>query len=344
MAARVLAVLVAVAMVTGALFVRGDLDDDDDAGSSSSLRIVCATELAAVCEALDEDGGNRVDTQVEAAATTADRLTGLAPGLQPPLDGWLVTAPWPAIVAEARDRAGREPFLVAGDVLARSPAVLAVRADRNEVLGAACGGEAGWKCLGEVAGKAWTELPGGKAEWGKVKPGHPPVPTVAGLTVLGSATVGYFGGTTNLSLTELEDSGFQTWLRRLEQARPEGGASPFLTLLQRPSAFDAVGVLEAEAGPALLTARAPKPVLLYPEPVATADVVLATTDGRPGDRLAELVSGTTARRALADAGWRVEGEKPAAGIKTSVLLPPAGNLPAPGVLDALRREVVEAGR
>jgi len=343
MVARVLAVLAAVAMVAGALFVRGSLDDADDGKGSSgtTLRIVCATELAAVCEALDDDDGARVDTQVETAATTAGRLTGLAAGAQAPLDGWLVTAPWPAIVSEARSRAGQDPFLAVGEVLARSPAVLAVRADRDEVLTAACGGEPGWKCLGDVAGKAWTELPGGKAEWGRVKPGHPPVATAAGLTVVGAATVGYFA-TTDLSRTELEDGGFQSWLRRLEQAGPDAGASPFLTMLQRPTAFDAVGVLEAEAGPALVTARAQKPVLLYPSSVATADVVLATTGGRPGDRLDELVSGTTGRQALATNGWRVEGEKAAAGIRTSLKLPPTSNLPAPGVLDALRQEAVRA--
>lgn len=340
MAARVLAVVAAVAMVAGALAVRARLDESGER-SGTTLRLVCATELAAVCEALEDDPGIRVEARVEAATTTADRLIGLAPGVQPPLDGWLTTVPWPAIVAQGRARAAREAFLVPGDVLARSPVVLAVRADRNPVLTAQCGGEPGWKCVGDVAGKAWTELPGGKAEWGRVKPGHPPSPTVAGLTVVGGAAVGYFG-TADLSLTELEDGGFQSWLRRIEDASPELAVSPLLTMLQRPSAFDVVGALEAEAGPAMTTARTPKPVLLYPSPVATADVVLATTGDRPAELLAEAVSGSTGVAALVDGGWRVEGRKPAAGIRATVQLPATSNLPEPGVLEALNRQVVQA--
>jgi len=342
MAARALAVLGAVAMVAGALFVRSNLDDDGKR-ASTTLRLVCATEMEAVCDALEEQAGSRVETRLEAATVTADRLSGLAPGLEPPLDGWLVTAPWPAIVAETRSRAGQAPFLVPGDVLARSPAVLAVKADRQPVLQAQCNGPPDWKCLGDVAGRPWSDLPGGSAQWGPVKPGHPPVPTAAGLTVLGGATVAYFGGTTDLSLTELEGAAFQSWLRRVEQAVPERPISPFATMLQRPSAFDAVGALEAEAGPALRTARVPKPVLLYPSPVATADVVLATTDDRTGELLAELVSGANGRRALARSGWRVEGERPVAGIRGEIALPRTSNLPEPGVLQALSQIAVRAG-
>lgn len=350
MAPRILAVVAAVAMVAAALVVRGNLDDGGDGSgpSGATPRIVCATELAAVCEALDDDQGSRVETTVEAVDETAKRLIALGPDEAPALDGWLVTAPWPEIVDGTRTRAGGRPLLAAGAVLARSPAVLAVRADRSEVLANACGGQASWKCLGEVAGKEWSDLEGGSAGWGTVKPGHPPARSAAGLTVLGAAAVGYFAdipglSPADLSLTELADVGFRSWLRRLEQAQLERPGSPFRTMLQGRSAFDAVGVLEAEAGPALQTARTPKPGLLYPSPVVTADVVLATTGSRPNERLTGLLAGTTGRRALVSSGWRVAGEKPAAGVDASMPLPPASNLPAPDVLDALSRQAVEAG-
>lgn len=343
MASRILALVAAVAMVAGAIVVRARLDDHDER-TTTTLRLVCASELAAVCDDLGADAGSRVEVRVEPAIVTADRLSGLAPGLAVPLDGWLVTAPWPAIVAATRARAAADPFLDVGDVLARSPVVLAVRPDRRDALAAACGAEPGWKCLGDEAGRPWADLPGGRVDWGRVKPGHPPVGTAAGLAVLGAATAGFYGRSADLSRADLEDGAYADWLRRLEEAVPDRTATPLLTMLQRPSLFDAVGALEAEAGPALVTARAPKPVLLYPAPVATADVVLATTAGRAGDLLAALASGTTGRRALARHGWRVDGVPAEDGIATSVRLPATSNLPPPDVLDALRAVVTQVVR
>lgn len=341
MAARILAIVAAVAMVIGALYARSRIDDRTER-TGTTLRLVCATELAPVCEALADDQGTRVEATVEPAATTADTLTKLERGAPSPLHGWLVTAPWPTIVAEARQRAGRDALLSAGDVLARSPVVLAVRADRNQALEAQCKGQSGWKCLGEAAGRPWTELPGGRPEWGRVKPGHPGVASAAGLTVMGGATVAFFGGRLELSSTDLDDDAYFDWLSNLERAVPLDPPSPFQTMLQRPSAFDAVGALEAEAGPLLVGARNAKPVLIYPSPVTTADVVLGTTGGRAGELLADLVSGPSGGRALAASGWRVEGVSPVAGVRTSVQLPPTSNLPEPGVLDALRQRVAQA--
>jgi hypothetical protein len=188
----------------------------------------------------------------------------------------------------------------------------------------------------------WDKLPNGKADWGVVTPGLADVTTMTGLAVAGAATVGYFGGRVDLSSTDLADDGYLAWLGRLEQAVPSRPASPFLTMLQHQSAFDAVGTIEAEAGPLLKTARGTTPALLYPSPVATADVVLATTGDPAATRLGALVEGSRGRSALAAAGWRVGGLPPGPGVDTSVILPPTDNLPEPGVLDALRAVVSEA--
>ena len=225
MAARVLAVLAAVAMVAGALVARSRIDESDER-TSTTLRLVCSTELEAVCDALAEDKDSKVETTVEPAATTADTLTKLALGKQPSLDGWLVTAPWPAIVEDTRERQATSSLLTAGPVLGRSPVVLAVRAERNPVLAAHCGGKPGWKCLGEAAGRPWAELPGGRAEWQRIKPGHPPASTAAGLTVLGGAAVEFFDGRTDLSSTDLMEDSFQTWLDAIERAVPDRPRMP----------------------------------------------------------------------------------------------------------------------
>lgn len=340
MAARILAALAAVAMVVGSVAVRARIDDRP-ARPGTTLRLACSSDLAPVCRALQAEGGPDVEATVQADAETASVLTAVEPGGRAPFDGWLTTAPWPAIVAKARARVARGPLLEVGGVLARSPVVLAVRADRREVLTGHCGAEPGWRCLGEVAGTPWAGLDGGRAEWGTVKPGLPPVGTTAGLAVLGGATAAYFDGAVEaaaLTRDELDDPGFVEWLRRLERAVPARPPSPFQTLLLRP-AFDAVGVLEAEAVPGAASAAGAKPVLFYPSPVATADVVLATTGGRTGRLLDALLAGTGGRRALAGGGWRVDGEPPAGGPRSGVALPPTANLPGPGVLEALRTRV-----
>lgn len=334
MAARALALLAAVAMVVGAIVVRNALDADEGANAGGPLLLVCDTALATVCEAV---AGNGVDIQVEDAFATFERLVDQAPGAAPALDGWLVTAPWPGMVAAAEQRAGREAALLAGEVLARSPVVLAVRSERRRPLTERCGAEIDWKCVGEVAGTPWSSLPGGDATWGPVRPAHPPSASTAGLTVLGAGAVSYFDGRTDLSSADLDDGGFQDWLSRLERSRPRpGDTAPLQTLLRQPSAYDLVGTLEADAGPSLVTTVRPdKPDLLYPLPVVTADVVLAVGQGAGGERMARTISGNAVLAALAAAGWRVPGQRRAPGVSTTPALPPASNLPDPDVLEAL---------
>lgn len=339
MVARVLAILAAIAMVAGALVVRNRMDESDER-TSTTLRLVCATELESVCDTLAAQTASKVTTVVEPAATTADRLANLAPGGKPDMDGWLVTAPWPEIVTQLRARIADAPLVTSGPVLGRSPVVLAVRADRETVLTNQCKGTPEWKCLGQVAGKPWKELPGGQEAWGPVKPGHPPISSAAGLTVIGGATVQYFNGNTDLSSADLEDEGFVSWLTRIEKAVPDRSLPPLQTMLLRPT-FDAVGALEAEAGPLIHRAGGSKPVLIYPSPVVTADVVLAKTAGPAAGLLGDLVSGRVGRHALARSGWRVPAQALAAGI-APMGLPPSSNLPDPGFLQALRLRVEQA--
>jgi hypothetical protein len=113
-------------------------------------------------------------------------------------------------------------------------------------------------------------------------------------------------------------------------------------MLTSPAQVDIVGTTEADAGPQIASAAVTqKPVVLYPRPVATADVVLAPVAGsRVSGALREVVDGR-GRRALAEAGWRVDGEELAPGIDQAEELPPRSGLPAPGLLDALRRPLLE---
>jgi hypothetical protein len=329
-------------MVLGSLALRDGLDRRQEE-RTTVLRLVCATELAAVCERLGDDG-SRVDVTVEAAGATADRLVRAEDG--PELDGWLVSAPWPEIVDGARRARALPPLFGPPEApLARSPLVLVVWKDRAAVLAPRCeGGQVGWRCLGDAAATpgGWPAL-GGRPEWGPFKPGHGDATTDdVGLLVLGQA-VAAFMGRSDLSTADLDDAGFERWFTALERAVPASATSPLGSMLVTgPAAYDAVGTTEAEARPLLeRSARGRDLALLYPSPMATADLVLATPEASPaGRRLRQAVAGDTGRRALADAGFRVAGVRDAA-TAGAPALPATSVLPSPGLLDAIRSRARE---
>jgi len=336
---RVLAVVAAIAMVAGSLALRSRLDRKSS-DRSQVLRLTCVTELEQPCSTLAHDD-TRIRLTVESAGSTAERLSTGEGDLG--LDGWLTTAPWPDIVDQQRRSHSLEPlFAPAPPVLARSPLVVAMWKDRAAVLGAHCGGTVGWRCLGEAAATAggWTAI-GGRPEWGPVKVGHgSPASDAVGLSVLGQA-VGSWFARTDVSTVDLDDGGFQAWFAGLERSVPASGASPPLEtmLVTGRAAFDAVGTTEAEAGPLLARSARGKDVdLLYPSPMATADVVLAMPlgDTKPAGTLRGVAGGSAGRRALAAAGWRVDGQPRPQGVPDSPPLPASANLPSSGLLDALR--------
>ncbi len=340
---RLLALAGAAALVVGALWIHGDLDSESGGSDhgGGTPRLLCASELGSACDTLERSGD--VDVVVEPAGTSASRLATLADDRagEPGFDGWLTLAPEADIVRDSRSRAQLAPLVgpPAGPI-ARSPLLLAVWNDRATVLRKQCGGEIGWKCLGDVAGKAWSSI-GGKDEWGDVKPGHEsPETTATGLDVIGQAAAGYFGRT-DLSTDDYDDGAFLDWFTNLENAvRPGAGATAFEQMLAAGrAAFDVVATTQAQAGPLLARASADRRNdvdLLYPAPVATADVVFAPVvgSGLAGDAQ-DVVVGDTGREALAAAGWRVDGEARAPGVPDRPPLPPRSNLPSAGSLQAL---------
>ena len=311
---RLLAVVAAAAMVAGSVAIRSRLDRKEE-DRTNPLRVVCAAELGTVCDALKRTSAQ---VTVEPAPATADRL-----GREetPEIDGWLVPAPWPQIV-DGRRRALPPLFTDVSQPVARSPLVIVM----SRPVADQCA--AGWKCLGEAA------------ERKQAKPGHPdPGDNALGALIVAQAAAAYFGRT-DLSSFDLDDPGFAAWFRALEQATPpliSGGSLLNEMLGTGFAVYDAVGTLEAEAAPVLAAAAARDRVtLLYPEPMATVDVVLAGS----GARLREVAGGPTIRKALADAGWRTG----AGATQTGPPLPPGNGLPSPGFIDALRSRAEEVRR
>jgi hypothetical protein len=266
-----------------------------------------------VCGELD------ADVTVAPAGATATTLIAAAPG-EPGIDAWITVAPWAQITRDERTRAGGEPLLEEeiGPV-GRSPIVFVGRRDRIDVLEDVCGGEVTWTCLGDQAGKVWADIGGGET-WGSVRPAHAePETSAIGLLATGQA-VGDFVATDAIPVDEVaradweNNDAFAGWFQRLEASIPTEafapGRNPFDTWLRtRGRASDVVATIEADAVPRLQGAAEQvreAASVLYPRPVATADVVLVpVTDGRnPAGLEAQL------RDVLADAGFRVDGGGP----------------------------------
>ena len=220
--------------------------------------------------------------------------------------------------------AGAQPLLAPAAPLGATRVGLAVWPDRLAVLVNSCPNHAlSWRCFGDAVGKGgWAAL-GGPAEWGPISIGFPDPPNDAtGLAALGAATAGYFGKS-DLSSTDLDDPGFQSWLRKLVQANADNPALEDM-LVRGPAEAGAAATLDAVGQPLIaLSARTPNPSLTYPAPVASADVVLGSVISDRGRRLAQLVEGRLPEL-LHKAGWGV-----------AVPLDKTG-LPPAGLLDALR--------
>jgi hypothetical protein len=320
---RLAAVVAAVAMVAGAWALRQALTGDDRPAAPGDvpeqLRLTCATELAAVCDALDVDG---LRVAVEDPGRTADRIAQLPAGEDPGFDAWLVDGPWAAMVADDRAFAGVDGDVVdePSGVLGRSPAVVVVQASRQDALTAACGGTITWRCIGEQAGSYRVGL---------TAPDRGD-----GLVPLAEATASWFG-TTEYSSVDFEDPGFTAWFDALTELSAGGrinlGArSALATAVSQAGTFNVVGALESQSA-TLLRGREDW-ATLYPEPMSTADVQLVPRTGLDAGELLDRIDRTSLTGALADQGWRTDGGR----TDRAVALPDGTGLPSAGVLNALR--------
>jgi len=327
----VAALAAAVGLIVAAILIRDALDDDgDSAGGTSAGRgtaVVCATELADACAELEDD----VNVRVEAASVTAERLATAADADEAAVDVWLAPAPLADVVVDARERAGA-PDLVGepSAVIGRSPVVLVLWNDRAVALEAgACGGPVEWRCLGDAADRPWDTV-GGESAWGRVNVGLTDPHAGNGLVVLGGAASGYFGSA-DYAANDL-DGEFSGWLGALAAQADRTAADVVNEMLTRgPGQFSAVGALEADA---LDAADRDDVRVIYPSPVATADLVAIPIGGAEG-AAGDIAGNDDLRRVLSEGGWRVDGEPLAAGVDGGLDLQADDSLPGGGVLGAL---------
>ena len=352
---RLLALVAAIALVVAAAVVGPLVHVFGGDGSSKPSHhhgsgagnIRCDQELAEPCNALARATGITVD--IQPAGTTVSELSKVADARGVAYDGWLTFTRDAEIVREARVRASLGSVIGSPlGPIGRSPLLLVVSKERETVLAKRCGGTITWKCVGEVAGTRWDSF-GGQTAWGRVKAGHlNPSTTGEGLAVIGQEAAQFFGRV-SLSRDDFQNDNFLQWFTQLERAVPSSDPEPLNTMLTTSgAAYDVVATTEAVAAPLLAGASsATRNVvdLLYPAPVATADIVYAPVSNGSTD-VRDSVAGDDGRRALARAGWRVGGEPFAKGITGKLALPPLArrsNLPDAGTLAALLetwREVV----
>lgn len=323
---RFAALVAAVAMVAGAWAVRAAIvDDGNDADgggrSAQTLRLTCATELAAVCGQLDGEVDG-LEVAVEDPGVTADALAKLRAGKNPGFDVWLTDGPWAAMVADDRAFSGVEGQVLGEptEVLGRSPAVIVVQAAQKDGLTQACAGTITWRCIGEQAGTYRVGL---------TAPDRGD-----GLVALSEATASYFG-TTSYSSVDFEESGFSAWFDSLTRLSTGGtinlgSRSALATAVSQAGTFNVVGALEAQSETLLRDRRDWD--TLYPEPMSTAEVQLVPRAGSDADALLGRLGAATVRGALVDQGWR----PPSGRTDSAVAIPRSPGLPSAGVLNALR--------
>lgn len=314
---RVLALLAAVGMVVGAVAVRNRMDDDK-VTRSTELRLTCAPELEEACRSLAATDEATITLTIEDVGVTVDRLSA---DTGTDIDGWLTPGPFPQMVQELRRLGGRpESIANVSAPIARTRVAVAAYQERARRL--TCAGGVSWRCLGDAAGQAWSTV-GGQSEWGPVKTTLPdPSRTATGLLALGAATAGFFGRT-DVSSSDLDDDdAFGVWFDRLRRTNQPTDLGRMLSI--GPAEVDFLAGLEQAVAPAVAaSARRSEATVIYPSPVANADVVLGTTDTDRGRRLAEVVTAGPLRDDLVEAGWK----GPAGG---------STGLPSPGLLSVLR--------
>lgn len=275
-AKRLLAVLVAAGLIVAAVLIRGQvIDGDDEPASAEPTTLVCAPDLASLCNA---------------AASTPGLTTRTASDATMPLasdEVWLTLAPLPDAV---------EGYT--SEVLASSPLALVLVPDEAEQLRVACP-ELDWSCIGAQAGRPWASGDGA------VRPGVAPIDTAIGQVSVAAVVRGFFANTS----IDTTDPAWIPWSRRLSNVVGTislSGGTPIGTIQVRQSALDVAIGAEAE----LATTRRDQFTVLYAAPMTRVDLVLAAPDGVdvPDGLVAALSS------AAIEAGWEqsAEGQPPSA--------------------------------
>jgi hypothetical protein len=301
---RIVAAVAAVALIVIALVVRRTVLDDDTTtaastpprttSAASAGELVCITELAAACHAIEPQFPD-LAVRVEPAGTTLDALV-TSDG---PAPMWATIQPFPAMVDALRT----EPLGFTTTTLGATRLTIATpKGPRAAALASGCAGSALWACVGRHAGAPWTAL-GGNASMRTVRPSLGAVDREAvALASFADAVAGYFGTPQISAGTWENDPAFGPWVRRLSRAVDVSSLSagtPLATMATRAGSLDLAATTDSEVA-ALGGDRVD---VNYPEPSMWVEAVLAVPGGQAApDGLAAALTD-----ALASAGWSAAG-------------------------------------
>ncbi len=328
---RALAVVAAVGMVLVALFVRGTFSDGGGAsggggGGGSTpddLTVACPPELAEACRSAFGDGA-----VIASAGTTLDQI---AQGTIE-VDAWLVSRPW-AEAAQADFPGEVDSVTTTG---AQSPIVIAIWSDRRQFLaGDGCERPFGLGCLGDVAGRSFSDLGASFPE--DVAVGLTDLSTMSGFDVVSGGASSFFGRDDYASNDF--DSSFQTWLRAFQSdaVTSTGQLETMFTI--GTGRFTAIVGVEAVLRPLEENAARSSEIDLLATPTSSE---LFIVDFAGGPDASGAADDGDLLDALAEAGWRVPGKDAPPALATTddevTLTEPStdGMAVKEGVLAALR--------
>lgn len=249
MGSRILAALLATAMVVGAVVVRTRFMEDDGGGGTArggESRVgsdrVCAAELGDVCIGLD----------VEAAGATADRLADAEDAAEADVRTWLAVGPWPQMVDEARTSSGKRAIFAGRGRTLASTELVAVVVRKPAV----CAGEVTWQCLGEAV------MAGARVA-------APARDSGARLLATAAFAGAKLGRTDYASNDVFDDPDASNWVAAIDQGieRSRGfGATSLADFLVKRGSADVFVTTRADA----ITSAAPDRMISTPAPLVRA--------------------------------------------------------------------------
>lgn len=301
------AVVGAAVLIIAAIIVRDQIDGDAtaDGATDSPIHLICDPLFKAACSAVPG-----ATVTVEAPSETVKRLSGAALGA----DGWVTSDLWTSIATSRSPELGwlTENRL---SVLGAANPILVGLTTRIDALASACGAALDWKCVGDHAGRSFTDIKAGLA--GKVELGYPPTTTTIGLATV-AAIVSSYLRRTDFASNDLDDPGFQDWFANVKDATVGRGTpaqTPLQSFLQIPANYAVVGDLSTSNTDLRAVASSASIKATDSTPNVRVRAVVASPNGRamPVEQLTEELRST----------WNADVN--------------VGSLPNGGVLDALSR-------
>ncbi len=298
------AVVLAAALIVGAVFLRQAITADDDNGGgttdpsgpttsrpagSGGYQLICSTEFADICNALD---ASDVDVTIEPAGDTLAELAGETAVFP---DAWLTLEPFPEMLVETRQRPAGLSTDVQSTVIAATEPAIAVKPQLATPIEDLCE-QPIWACLGGEVGSTWDSL--GVDFGGTVKLGlRDPSSEASGLLHFATALTEYFPDQPlDDSPWLAADTNFSAWKRSLSSNVFTGyltGQAP-LNLLATRQQTNVAAITTAEAR---VAPNATGFAQIDATPGIPFNAVLATFDGADDSVRADLEA------ALAEAGW-----------------------------------------